>query len=93
MQFVSRPASPALAPFVESIWRFRGQFSHAYERILPTGTMQLLVNRGEGYATVHRMRGAVLCGAHTKSFAIDTHEQRDIVGISFRPGGARGNSG
>lgn len=64
---------------------------------MPKGTMQILVNlhedemrsyRGEGYAIVHRLRGAVLCGAHTKYVGIDTDEQRDIVGITFRPGGA-----
>ncbi|WP_394824533.1 DUF6597 domain-containing transcriptional factor [Pendulispora albinea] len=97
MQIIARPPSPALAPFVESVWRFRGRFAHAYERVLPKGTMQLLVNlhedqlrayRGEGYATVCRTRGAILCGVHAKHVAIDTEQQRDIVGINFRPGGA-----
>lgn len=97
MPLVSRSPSPALAPFVASIWRFRGRFGHAYERVLPTGTMQLLVNLhedemrlypGDGDTVVHRLRGAIVCGAHTKYIAIDTDEQRDIVGINFRPGGA-----
>lgn len=97
MQLVSHPPSPALAPFVASIWRFRGRLGHAYERVLPTGTMQLLVNlhqdemrlyRGEGTALVQRLRGAIVCGARTNYVEIDTDEQRDIVGIDFRPGGA-----
>ncbi|HLL26000.1 MAG TPA: AraC family transcriptional regulator [Kofleriaceae bacterium] len=97
MDLVSRPPTTALAPFVESLWRVRGHWGHSYERILPTGTMKLLVNLhddemraypGEHCTTVHRLGGAILCGAHTKVFAIDTAEQRDIIGVDFRPGGA-----
>ena len=59
--------------------------------------MQLLVNlhedelrtyHGEGYGTVRRTRGAALSGAHTEPFGIDTAEQRAVVGVTFRPGGA-----
>ncbi|WP_434422049.1 DUF6597 domain-containing transcriptional factor [Nannocystis pusilla] len=97
MPLVSRSPSPALAPFVAAIWRFRGRFGHAYERVLPSGAMQILVNLhedelrfypGEGDAVVQRLRGAIVCGARTNYVAIDTDEQRDIVGITFRPGGA-----
>jgi len=96
----ARP-SPALAPFVESIWYFEsaGSFAgaHARERILPQGTMQLLINldqdelrsyHGDGYAQLHRIRGAGLCGVYARHFAIDVAEQRSIAGVSFVPGGA-----
>jgi AraC-like DNA-binding protein len=91
------PTSPALRPFVEAIWHFTGEFAHDRERILPSGTMELLVNleedelrlyEGEGFAKVRRMRGAAICGAYAKPFGIDTREQRCIVGVAFRPGGA-----
>ena len=49
---------------------------------------QMRSYRGEGYASVCSMRGAVLGGAHTNHVAIGTEEQRDVVGINFRPGGA-----
>ena len=91
------PTSPALRPFVETIWYFEAELAHARERILPTGTMQLLVNlhedelrtyEGEGFARVQRIVGAAVSGAYTRPFGIDTIEQRRIVGVSFRPGGA-----
>jgi AraC-like DNA-binding protein len=91
------PACPALAPFVESLWYFTADFAHARERILPTGTMQLLVNlhedelrsyHGEGLVHVQRIRGAAISGAYARSFGIDTDEQRHIAGVHFRPGGA-----
>jgi len=92
------PSSPALAPFVESLWYFRcDDFAHERERILPTGNMQLLVNlyedelrtyRGEDFSQVRRLRGAAISGAYARPFGIDTREQRHIVGVAFRPGGA-----
>lgn len=91
------PSSPALAPFVESLWYFAGELPHARERIVATGTMQLLVNlhedelrtyHGEGFASVRRIRGAAISGAYALPFGIDTLEQRRIVGVAFRPGGA-----
>jgi AraC-like DNA-binding protein len=92
-----RPSEPALAPFIESLWHFTGDFTHARERILPTGTMQLLVNlyedelrlyTGPDFARVERLGGAAISGAYGLPFGIDTEEQRCIVGVAFRPGGA-----
>jgi len=92
-----RPSSPALAPFVESLWHFTGELPHARERILPTGTMQLLVNlyedelrtyAADGRGSAERIRGAAFCGAYARPFAIDTLEQRHVIGVAFRPGGA-----
>ena len=86
-----------LAPFVESFWYFEGDLPHARERILPTGSMQLLVNlhedelrsyHGEDSAILERVSGTALCGAFSGHFAIDTAEQRCIMGASFKPGGA-----
>jgi AraC-like DNA-binding protein len=92
-----RPESPALSPFVEWLWYFTGDLPHARERILPTGTMQLLVNlyedelrtyTGARFAKVRRIRGSAISGAWARPFGIDTLEQRHVVGVAFRPGGA-----
>jgi len=91
------PSSPALRPFVESLWHFTGEFAHDQERILPTGRMELLVNleedelrtyEGERFTRVRRIRGAAICGPYARPFGIDTREQRCIAGVAFRPGGA-----
>ncbi|WP_437586696.1 helix-turn-helix domain-containing protein [Sorangium sp. So ce1000] len=39
-------------------------------------------------ARCHRLSGIAVCGAHAEHFAIDTAEQRAIVGAEFSPGGA-----
>lgn len=70
----------------------------ALERVLPTGTPQLIINLSEDKTrTYHRgpsgfvceeSPGAVLTGAATRFQTIDTAEQRHAAGIAFRPGGA-----
>jgi AraC-like DNA-binding protein len=96
MRMIVRRPPPALAPFVANLWYYESDLPQGRERILPTGTMALLVNldedqlrswHGEGYATLDRVGGAALCGAFERHFAIDTAEQRAIMGVSFRPGG------
>jgi AraC-like DNA-binding protein len=97
MKLTTRAVPIRLAPFVECLWHFAGELPHARERILPTGTMQLLVNldadelrtyHGDGLATMHRLRGTAISGAHARPFAVDTAEQRAVVGAAFTPGGA-----
>jgi len=96
MRVVVRPRSPALAPFVSSLGYFEGQFPHVRERALPTGTMQLLVNLDAdvfhsydasgsgGQCTV----GAALQGPSSRPAVIDPAEQRAVLWVAFRPGGA-----
>jgi AraC-like DNA-binding protein len=36
---------------------------------------------------VERLPAAVLCGAYSRYFVIDTREQRANIGVAFRPGG------
>jgi AraC-like DNA-binding protein len=93
------PSSPALRPFIASLWHYTSDasnLSHARERILPTGTMQLLVNLqedelrtygGADFSQATSIRGAAISGAYARPFGIDTDEQRCIVGVAFHPGG------
>ena len=99
MPIVIRRPAAALAPFVAQLWHFEDPDSslvHTRERIMPDGAMQLLVNlhedelrsyHGESLE-LRRTGGAALCGPYTGHFAIDTAEQRAIMGVSFHPGGA-----
>ncbi len=89
------PRSPALAPFISSMGYLEGQLPHGRERVLPTGTAQLLVNLDrdvlraapDGLAPT-RTGGAALQGPHTRSVLVDTADQRAILWVDFRPGGA-----
>lgn len=67
------------------------------ERILPNAQAHLMVNleqdefrtyRGADCRSVNRTRGAVLAGPHGQFTAIDTAEQRKLVAVEFKPGGA-----
>ena len=93
MTFIVRRPGAKLAPFVESLWYATAELAHGRERVLPSGTAQLLVNLHEDELRwyderVNRIAGAGFMGAHDRPFAIDTREQRAILGVSFRAAGA-----
>lgn len=95
-----RPSSPALAPFVESLQYLDGrglEVPTTLERVLPNARTHLLVNLhedefrtygGQDCATVHRTHGAVLGGPASQFAVIDTREQRYLVMVNFKLGGA-----
>src|SRR5258708_39951003 len=95
----TRPHAPALAAFVASLRYQEREIPAAFERMLPTGQTHLLVNlhedefrtySGPDCATVHRTHGAVLAGPRSRSTVIDTNEQRCLVRVDFKLGGAAG---
>lgn len=97
LHIAARPLSAALAPLVASFHYHEGELAADVERILPTGQAHLMVNLdedefrtygGPDCGTVHRTRGAVLAGPHGRSTAIDTREQRRLVAVEFKLGGA-----
>jgi AraC-like DNA-binding protein len=95
MLFVARPPAGALAPFVEYLWALRdGQARHSRERIVPSGTLELVVNLDQDELRIYdgdrcrRHAGVAVSGAYRRYFVIDTREHASIVGVHFRPGGA-----
>src|SRR5260370_36629426 len=93
------PHAPALGAFVASLRCQEGEIPAAFERMLPTGQTHLLVNlredefrtySGPDCAAVHRTHGAVLAGPRSRSTGIDTNEQRCLVRVDFKLGGAAG---
>jgi AraC-like DNA-binding protein len=89
---------PALSNFVELFWLYEGYSQpHDKERLLPDGSMELVINLNEDQSRVydrhnptqyHATRGAVLVGAQSEFFVIDTAEQLSVIGVHFKPGGA-----
>src|SRR5581483_668367 len=70
---------------------------HAKERIMPDGSMQVVLNLLEDeIKTYHpndpdrfdRFSGAILAGPRSQFGVIDTASQRSLIGIHFKPGGA-----
>ena len=92
-----RPAAP-LSNFVDLFWYYSGFVRpHTKERLLPTGTIELVINLRENQVRTYdpdhtevcrRFPGSVVIGAHSRFFVIDTSEQNDVIGIHFKPGGA-----
>lgn len=97
MLYVSHVTSPPLDAFVENLWSLSDAPSHAHERILPSGTLELVINLDEDEFRIYdiaagrplkRFRGAMVSGAYSRPFVIDTQEHASIMGVHFAPGGA-----
>src|SRR5215469_12884298 len=89
---------PPLGHFVELLWLYEGfRPAHPRERLLPTGTVEIVVHLREdrtqtyGHRHIERpftLSGSVVCGAHSQYFVIDTASQGGVMGVHSRPGGA-----
>jgi AraC-like DNA-binding protein len=91
------PRSP-LHRFVELLWFHEGlDCDHGLERVLPDGSMELIINLQDEPRHVfdrvtHRPRRAYrrswVSGAHSEFIVIDRVRNASMIGVHFRPGGA-----
>jgi len=89
---------PPLSDFVNLFWLYECHDPpHAKERVLPTGTMELVIDLREEELRVYdgqnpeqfrSFRTTIICGAHSEPFVIDTASQASVMGVHFKPGGA-----
>jgi AraC-like DNA-binding protein len=88
---------PPLSEFVECFWLLAGAQTPRKERILPSGTIELVINLREDEMRIHdptrserykRFSGAILSGTYSKVFICDAMQHESIVGVHFKPGGA-----
>src|SRR5919198_4890516 len=95
--FVHTPVAPPLPALVDYLWSLADVPAHAREHVLPSGTLELVVNLREdefriadsaGPERWRRFSGAMVSGAYRRFFVIDTRAHASIVGVHFRPGGA-----
>lgn len=87
-----------LSAFIEDYWLYDGYVSaHERERILPSGTFELVFYLREDelriYGAAHggscrRFSGAVISGPYAGYFGSDAREEVSIMGVHFRVGGA-----
>ena len=96
MNYRTHKPAPPLDALVENLWALADAPAHARERIVPSGTFELVINLDEDEIRVYgpdgavrRHAGAVVSGAFTRSFVVDTREHASLVGVHFKPGGAR----
>jgi AraC-like DNA-binding protein len=92
------PHAP-LNEFVERIWLVSGAQSPRKERILPSGTVELVINLHDDRVQIDRtaqvararsFSGAVVSGTYSGAFIIDAMQHAAMMGVHFRPGGAFG---
>jgi AraC-like DNA-binding protein len=94
VSYVRHVPGPPLSAHVAELWYLSAAPPRAAERILPSGTLQLVINldrdelRIYDGPTLRRHSGAVVSGAYQSSFGVDTRERASMVGVHFRPGGA-----
>jgi AraC-like DNA-binding protein len=98
MLFRSIAPAPPLRDFVADLWLYDGYAPrHLRERILPSGTLELVVNLREDELRIYaaedavrcsRFSGALVSGAYGRFFGSDTAEEASIMGVHFKPGGA-----
>ncbi len=91
------PAAP-LSEFVHDLWQYEdyAPTSHANERILPSGTIEMVVNLQERQLRIYdpdirscrHFSGAVVSGAYSRCFVTDTTEEKSVIGVHFKPAGA-----
>jgi len=96
MLYIGRVPAPPLDRFISSIWFCQSEpRPFSLERVLPSGTAQLIVNLKEDRTRMYRPEtgtisvscGTVLSGISTRYGVIDTAEQECVAGVCFRPGG------
>jgi AraC-like DNA-binding protein len=96
MQYRTYRPGPPLTDLVAYMWALCDVPVHPQERIVPSGTLELVVNLNEDALRIYdpraetwrRYSGAVVSGAYRRFFVIDTRDHASIVGVHFKPGGA-----
>ena len=86
MLYLQRVPKPPLSHFVEVLWLYDGfTVAHSRERLLPTGTVELVINLREDQPD---FRAPVVAGPHSQHSLLDTAHTASVMGAHFRPGGA-----
>ena len=96
MQLSFRPGPP-LNEFVDHFWLIENGQAPRLEKILPSGTIELVVNLKHNEIHIYdadqpdrirRFDGAVFSGTYSRSFVCNASQHEAMLGVHFRPGGA-----
>src|SRR5262249_12146793 len=88
---------PPLDECIERFWFCSDAPQHPRERILPSGTVELVINLSDDEIRIYdpanpdrcrRYPGAVVSGPYREFFLIDPLQHASIIGVHFRPGRA-----
>lgn len=84
---------PRLAGLVDKIWHSEGALAHRGERILPNGTVELVLNLGEPFRLLEGtgtrvFAAASLCGMQSGPLVIEQPARHDVLNVRLHPAGA-----
>ena len=87
---------PPLNEFVDYFWLFDGGHTPRKERIVPSGTSELVINLRDDEIRIHhpahskhtRLSGAVLSGPYSSILVVDAMQHESMLGVHFKPGRA-----
>jgi len=97
MVYLTYAPGPPLSEFVDYFWMFDGGQTPRKERIVPSGTFELVINLRDDEIRIHgreesdehrRFSGAVVSGPYSSVFVVDAMQHESILGVHFKPGGA-----
>lgn len=97
MRYSSHVPALPLGTFIHHFWHITAAPSQARQRVLPSGTNELVINLHEDEIRIHdstrlqgwrRFPGIVVSGAYSGAFDIDPSQSVSMMGVHFRPGGA-----
>ncbi|MGH9882743.1 MAG: DUF6597 domain-containing transcriptional factor, partial [Pyrinomonadaceae bacterium] len=97
MFYLTYIPGPPLNEFVDYFWLFDGGHTPRKERIVPSGTIELVINLRDDEIRIHdreqsdqlkRFSGAVLSGTYSSVFVIDAMQHESMLGLHFKPGGS-----
>lgn len=95
MRYIRQPPTVALRDSVDHLWCLADGPRYPAERILPTGTTELVINLAADAVAItnhhgsQRFSGSVVSGPYFRPFDIDAREHTAMVGVHFKPGGVR----
>ncbi|WKG06318.1 helix-turn-helix domain-containing protein [Mycolicibacterium sp. HK-90] len=95
MRYIRQPPAVALRDSVDHLWCIADGPTYPAERILPTGTTELVINLAADVITItnhqgpQQFSGVTVSGPYTGPFDIDAREHTAMVGVHFKPGGVR----
>ena len=88
---------PPLDEYIDRFWYCSDIPSHPRERILPSGTVEMVINLTDDEIRIYnpshpnrgrRYPGAVVSGPYSNFFLIDPLVHASIIGVHFQPGRA-----
>jgi len=88
--YLTHSPGPPLSEFIDCFWLLAGAQTSRKEWILPSGTIELVVNLRENEMRIHdpaqpgrykRFSGAILSGTYSRVFVCDAIQHESILGV------------